>query len=455
MARWGNLPIYKKGDKLDCCNYRTITLLNAAYKVLSQIVFRRLSPLVREFVWKYQADFTDSRATTDQIFALRQILQKRREPNVQTHHLFIDFKAAYDTVDRDQLWQIMHDYGFPDKLTRLVKATMERVMCYVRVSGTLSSPFESRRGLRQGDGLSCLLFNIALEGVIRRARIDTSGTIFRKGVQLLGFADDVDIVARNFAKMAETYIRLKTEAKRIGLVINTSKTKYMRGRGSKEDDMRLPQRVSIDGDEFEVVDEFVYLGSLVTADNNTSREIQRRILAGNRAYFGLRKTLRSSKVRPRTKLTIYKTLIRPVVLYGHETWAMLAEDQRALGVFERKVLRTIYGGVQTEDGVWRRRMNHELHQLLEEPPIVHTAKVGRLRWAGHVVRMPDDNPVKMLFENNPDGTRRRGAQRARWLDQVEGDLRTVRRLSGWRQTALNRAEWRRLLDTAKDTRALC
>jgi len=96
-------PIYKKGDKLDCCNYRAITLLIAAYKVLSQILFRRLSPLVREFVGKYQAGFTDSRATTDQIFALRQILQKCREHNVPTHHLFIDFKAAYDTVDRDQL----------------------------------------------------------------------------------------------------------------------------------------------------------------------------------------------------------------------------------------------------------------------------------------------------------------------------------------------------------------
>ncbi|XP_058811170.1 uncharacterized protein LOC131676058 [Topomyia yanbarensis] len=99
-----------------------------------------------------------------------------------------------------------------------------------------------------------------------------------------------------------------------------------------------------------VVEEFVYLGSLVTADNDTSREIRRRIVAGNRAYFGLRKTLRSNRVRRRTKLTIYKTLIRPVVLYGHETWTMLVEDQRALGVFERKVLRTIYGGVQMEDG---------------------------------------------------------------------------------------------------------
>ena len=125
---------------------------------------------------------------------------------------------------------------------------------------------------------------------------------------------------------------------------------------------------------------------------------------------------------------------------------MLVEDQRALGVFERKVLRTIFGGVQVDDGTWRRRMNHGLRELLGEPSIVHTAKIGRLRWAGHVVRMSNDNPVKMVFETNPSGTRRRDAQRARWIDQVEGDLR-LRRQRGWRATAMDRdrVEWRRLL----------
>src|SRR5450830_781585 len=102
------------------------------------------------------------------------------------------------------------------------------------------------------------------------------------------------------------YIRLKVEARRIGLVINATKIKYMRGRGSREDNVNLPPRVQIGGDEIEAVDEFVYLGSLVTADNDTSREIQRRIMAGNRAYFGLRRTLRSNRIRRRTKLTIYK-----------------------------------------------------------------------------------------------------------------------------------------------------
>lgn len=120
----------------------------------------------------------------------------------------------------------------------------------------------------------------------------------------------------------------------------------------------MPHRVHIDGDEIEVVDEFVYLGSLVTADNNTSREIQRPIVAGNCAYFRLRRTLRSSKVRNRTKLTIYKTLIRSVHPYGHETWTLRVEDQCALGVFEQKVLPTMYGGVQMEDGTWRKRVSH-------------------------------------------------------------------------------------------------
>jgi hypothetical protein len=175
-------PIYKKGDKLECQNYRGITLINAAYKLLSQILFQRLSPLTRKFVRQYQAGFIEARSTSDQIFSLRQILQKCREFNVPTHHIFIDFTATYDTVIREELLRIMHEFGFPDKLTRLIKVTMNSVMCFVRVAGTLSNPFETRRGLRQGDGLSCLLFNIALEAVIRRAGIDTSGTIYTKSV---------------------------------------------------------------------------------------------------------------------------------------------------------------------------------------------------------------------------------------------------------------------------------
>ena len=78
-------------------------------------------------------------------------------------------------------------------------------MCHVRVSRELAEPFESRRGLRQGGGLSCALFNIGLEGVVRKAGIDTSGSNFNKVVQLLAYANDIDIIARNPETVKDVY----------------------------------------------------------------------------------------------------------------------------------------------------------------------------------------------------------------------------------------------------------
>ena len=142
-------------------------------------------------------------------------------------------------------------------------------------------------------------------------RFNRRGTISTRSGQFVCYADDVDIIGRNKETVADMYTRLKREAARIGLKINVSKTKYMLAGGTDRDRERLGSSITIDGDEFEVVDEFVYLGSLVTADNDTSREIRRRIISGSRVYYGLHKTLRSRKLHHRTKWAKYNSLIRP------------------------------------------------------------------------------------------------------------------------------------------------
>jgi hypothetical protein len=95
--------------------------------------------------------------------------------------------------------------------------------------------------------------------------------------------------------------------------------------------------------DVDVVKEFVYLGSLMTPTNVVSLEIQRRLQTANRWFFGLRKHLQSSHLSRQTKFTIHTTLIRPVLLCGSETWVLTKREENQLLVFERKVLRTIWG----------------------------------------------------------------------------------------------------------------
>jgi hypothetical protein len=110
----------------------------------------------------------------------------------------------------------------------------------------------------------------------------------------------------------------------------------------------MGQSVAIGAKNFEVVKEFVYLGSLMTPTNDVSR-----------CFFGLHKHLRSSQ----TKFTIHKTLIRPVLLYGSETWMLTKREENQLFVFERKVL-------------CRRKYNHELDKEFNIPNALNVTKTS-------------------------------------------------------------------------------
>jgi hypothetical protein len=167
------------------------------------------------------------------------------------------------------------------------------------------------------------------------------------------------------------------------------------------------QSVAIGDKHFEVVKEFVYLGSLMTSTNDVSLEIQRRIQTANRCFFGLRKHLQSSHLSRQTKFTIHKTLIRSVLLYGSETWVLTKREENQLLLFERKVLQTICGP-KIENGVYRRRYNHELEREFDSPNVLNVTKTNRLRYASHMIRRPEDLPQKALFRAKPIGRRNLG-----------------------------------------------
>jgi hypothetical protein len=125
------VPIHKKGDKTDCTNYRGISLLSTSYKILSNILLSRVIPYADEIIGDHQCGFLCNRSTTDQIFYIRQILEKKREYNGTVHQLFIDFKKTYDSGRREALYNILIEFGIPRKLVGLINMCLNET--YSRV----------------------------------------------------------------------------------------------------------------------------------------------------------------------------------------------------------------------------------------------------------------------------------------------------------------------------------
>ena len=166
-------------------------------------------------------------------------------------------------------------------------------------------------------------------------------------------------------------------------------------------------------------------------------EIVARISGASKCSWALNDLLRSKVLSRSSKIQVYRTLIRPVAVYACETWALTQEQERRLLVFENTILRRILGPTRDEaTGEWRRRHNRELRDLTHLPLITSFVSSQRLRWAGHVARMPPDSVLRRAMEGVPEGRRPVGRPRMRWEDCVRKDLRQL--------GVDDPAEWKRL-----------
>jgi hypothetical protein len=123
-----------------------------------------------------------------------------------------------------------------------------------------------------------------------------------------------------------------------------------------------------------------------TNEWRVSLEIQRRIQTANRCFFGLRKHLQSGHLSRQTKFTIHKTLIRPVLLYGSETWVLTCWPKIC--------------GPKIENCAYRRRYNHELDKEFNSPNGLNITKTSRLRYSVTWSEDPKTYHKKLYSEPN-------------------------------------------------------
>ena len=189
--------------------------------------------------------------------------------------------------------------------------------------------FQIGKGVRQGCILSPCLFNLYAEYITQNAGLDEAQAGIKtagRNINNLRYADDTNLMAENEEELKRLLMTVKEESEKAGLKLNIEKRKIMAS--------GLITSWQIDEETIETVRDFIFLASKITADGNSSHEINRHLLLRRKAMTNLDSILKSRDITLPTKVHIVKTMVFPAVMYGCESWTIKKAESRRIGAEE-------------------------------------------------------------------------------------------------------------------------
>ena len=193
---------------------------------------------------------------------------------------------------------------------------------------------------------------------------------------------------------------------------------------------------------------FSYLGKIVNGNNTLEEEITERIVKGNKAFYANKTLFKSKLVSRKSKLMLYWSVIRPIVVSGCETWVLKESIIQNLSVFERKILRKIFGPTKEDNVIGRIKSSNECYKLKNNRKTINYVKAKRLSWFGHINRMPETSIVRKIYKWKPSTSRPVGRPKSRWEDDVRNGLRKLK-LIKWVEVVQDRLKWKDAVEKAK------
>ena len=395
-AQWGSsicVPIFKKGNKQQCANYRGISLLCSVTKIIETVIGNRLHEWRERVAREQQAGFRSGRGCADHIFTLQQLLQTRNAFKQPTAVAFLDIKGAFDSVDRLQLWTALEKIGIPDPLTAVLKALYEVQETTIRVYNELSPPFTPKSGVWQGAVLSPTLFAITMDVICS----ETCRLVPECGIKMtakngtldsfdsLEFADDIAVMADDEQKLQSFLNHIIVAAERFGLRFAPQKCAVMCNNWPNE------PNITMNGVQIPRVDAFKYLGVRFTPTGSTDEEVGRRLQLAAAAFSSMGKIWYNQNIDRRIRVMLYEACVRSVLLYGCHAWTLKSTIIQKIRAFDNTRLRRIMN-------VWwhEMRTNRSVQtaafkeRVATHGDIETIVKRRQLRWIGHVLRMPPD-----------------------------------------------------------------
>lgn len=390
------IPLLKKGSSLECSNYRGISLLPIAYKILEAIILNRIQGHLDDNTRESQAGFRKSRGCIDHIFTINQILQTRYEYRKPTIIAFLDYAAAFDSVHRQSLWKLLSAAGIPLKLVNIIAAMYKTTYCQIKSHNLISEKFEVTTGVRQGSILSPILFNLAIDHILKMSldAFPNCGGISltpNHNIKDLVYADDVAIIADNANDLQIMISRIASISSKLGLHLNAKKCKILSSCIDLTNTL-----IHVNGESVDFVHQFQYLGCQINPTGNTSFDISHRIQQARKAFHMASKFWHRKDIPIRTKVRIFQATIRSVLLYGCESWSLNSQNQHAIDVFDRYCLRKILR-------VKKSTSNVKISSACQSAGnATDLAKRRRWNYIGHILRMPENRLPRLSFLFQPD-----------------------------------------------------